>query len=90
MQVSRRFILETLPNEKNIRLFGDTLEADLLFCSNVGDVVVSCFLPSPEILSVISRHLRRGRFAEPDPKRVAAVISDWKKAGLKAERVNQR
>ncbi len=90
MQASTHHIQKTLPKEKDIRLFGDTLESILLFCSNLGDVVVSCFLPSPEILSVISRHSRRGLFAEPDSKRVAAVISDWKKAGLKAERVSQR
>lgn len=88
MQSSTRFILETLPEDKDARLFEDTLESILLLCSNIGDVVVSCFLPSPEILSLLNRQSRRGLFAEPDSKRVAAVLSDWKGAGLKVERVN--
>jgi hypothetical protein len=45
-------------------------------------------MPSVDILSIINRSDRLGIVAEPDPKRSNAVISDWKKAGLKAERVN--
>jgi len=77
-----------LPVGKEARLFEDALESILLLYSELGETVVSCFLPSPEILSIINRLDRRGLFAEPDPKRVAQVISDWKTAGLKAERVS--
>ena len=77
-----------LPQRKDLRLFEEALEANLLLYSDIGDTVVSCFLPSLEILSIINRLDRRGMFAEPDLKRVNAVISDWKKAGLKAERLS--
>ena len=84
-----RFItMEYLPQGKDLKLFEDTLESILLLYSDVGDIVVSCFLPSPEILSIINRLTRRGLFAEPDARRFNAVISDWKTAGLKAERVS--
>ncbi len=66
----------------------ESLESIVLFYTRLRDLVVSCFLPSVEVLSIVNRHSRRGLFAEPDSKRVAAVISDWKRAGLKAERVN--
>lgn len=79
---------EYLPEDKKIEQLDEVLESALLFYSRLGDLVVSCFLPSPEILSIINRHSRRGLFAEPDSKRVSAVISDWKGAGLKVERVN--
>lgn len=79
---------EDLPQRKDLRLFEDALETNLLLCSDVGELVVSCFLPSPEILSIVNRLERRGLFAEPDSRRVNAVISDWKKAGLKVERMS--
>ena len=88
MQANTRFIQETLAKEKDVRLFEDTLESILLLCSNLGEVVVSCYLPSPEIISIINRQSRRGLFAEPDSRRVAAIISDWKGAGFKVERLN--
>ena len=77
-----------LPQGKDVRLFEDTLESNLLLYSNVGDVVVSCFLPSLEIVSIINRLDRCGLLVEPDSRRVAALISDWKKAGLKALRLS--
>ncbi len=76
-----------LPKGKDVRLFEDTLESNILLYSNVGEVVVSCFVPSVEILSIINRQDRRALLAEPDSKRVNAIISDWKLAGLKAERL---
>lgn len=88
MQASTRFILETLPEGKNTRLFEDTLESVLLLCSNIGDVVVSCFLPSLEILSIFNRLNRRSLLAEPDLRRCNELITDWKRAGVKVERVN--
>ncbi len=87
IQATTRIIsTEDLPQRKNLRLFEDALETNLLLCSDVGELVVSCFLPSPEILSVINRQDRRGLFAEPDTRRVNAVLLNWKKAGLKVER----
>lgn len=77
-----------LPQGKDVRLFEDTLESNLLLYSNIGDVVVSCFLPSLEIVSIINRLDRCGLLVEPDSRRVAALISDWKKAGLKALRLS--
>ena len=86
-----RLIIENLPQgkeqAKDLRLFEDTLESILLLYSRVDDLVVSCFLPLPELLSIINRLDRRSLLAEPDSKRLNAVILDWKKAGLKVERV---
>ena len=78
---------EYLPQGKDVRLFEDTLESNVLLYSNVRDIVVSCFMPSIEILSILNRQDRCALIAEPDPTRVSAVISDWKQAGLKAERL---
>lgn len=77
-----------LPQGKNFILAEEALESNLLLYSNLGDLVVGCFLPSPEILSIINRLERRGLFAEPDEGRCKAVISDWKQARLKTERVS--
>jgi hypothetical protein len=77
---------EYLPQGKKLEQLNESLESIVLLYSNLGELVVCCFLPSPEILSLLNRHSRRGLFAEPDSKRVAAVISDWKGAGLKVER----
>ena len=78
---------EYLPQGKDVRLFEDTLESNVLLYSNVRDIVVSCFMPSIEILSIFNRQDRCALIAEPDLKRVNAIISDWKLAGLKAERL---
>lgn len=77
-----------LPKGKDVRLFEDMLETSILLYSKVGELVVSCFVPSVEILSIINRQDRRALLAEPDSKRVNAIISDWKLAGLKAERLD--
>ena len=88
IQATTRIIsTEDLPR-KNLRLFEDALETNLLLCSELGQLVVSCFLPAFEILSVINRQDRCGLFAEPDSRRVNAVILNWKKAGLKVERLS--
>ena len=76
-----------LPQGKDVRLFEDMVETSIILYSNVRDIVVSCFMPSIEILSIINRQDRRALVAEPDSKRVSAIISDWKLAGLKAERL---
>lgn len=88
--LAKTYIISTeyLPQGKNLDQLDENLESNVLFHSQLGEIVVSCFLPSPEILSVISRLDRRGLFAEPDSKRYNAVISDWKKAGLKVERLS--
>lgn len=77
---------ENLPQGRNLDQLDECLEANVLFNTNLGELVISCFLPSPVILSIVNRTDRRGLFAEPDPRRVNAVILNWKKAGLKAER----
>ncbi len=79
---------EYLPQGKDVRLWEDMLETSILLYSKIGELVVSCFVPSPELLSIINRQDRQGLFAEPDPRRVNAIISNWKKAGLKAERLS--
>ena len=78
---------EYLPQGKDVRLLEDMLETSILLYSKVGELVVICFVPSVEILSIINRQDRRALIAEPDSKRVNAVISDWKLAGLKVERL---
>lgn len=77
-----------LSQGNNLTMFEDMVELMLLLYSSVMDMVVSCFLPSPEILSIINRLDRRGIFAEPDSRRFNKVISDWKRAGLKAEQLS--
>jgi hypothetical protein len=76
-----------LPQGKDVRLFEDTLESILILYSGVGETIVNCFMPSIEILSIINRQDRRALIAEPDAKRVNAIVSDWKQAGLKVERL---
>ncbi len=83
----RVIITEHLPQCKDPNLLDEILESNLLHHSKVGMVVVNCFVPSLEILSIVNRLGRRGLFAEPDAKRVNAVISDWRQAGLKVEKV---
>ena len=78
---------EYLPQGKDVRLLEDMLETSILLYSKVGELVVICFMPSVEILSIINRQDRRALIAEPDSKRVNAIISDWKLAGLKVERL---
>jgi hypothetical protein len=76
-----------LPQGKDVRLFEDMVETSILLYSNVRDIVISCFIPSVEILSIINRQDRCALIAEPDTKRVNAIVSDWKQAGLKVERL---
>jgi len=85
---TRLIVNEFLPQGRNLDQLDETLESEVLFHSNLGDLVVSCFLPSPEIISIINRLGRRGMFAEPDSRRCNTVVSDWKRAGLKAERLS--
>jgi hypothetical protein len=85
---ARVIVDQFLPQGKKLDELDENLESNILFHSKLGDVVVSCFLPSPEIISIINRQSRRGLFAEPDSRRVAAIISDWKGAGLKVERIS--
>lgn len=85
---ARLIVDQFLPQGKKLEELDEFLESALLLYSRVNEVVVSCFLPSPEIISIINRQSRRGLFAEPDSRQVAAVILDWKGAGLKVERVS--
>lgn len=80
-------IADYLPQCKNLDLLDEIVETNLLHHSHVGDWVVSCFLPSPEIISIINRLDRRGLLAEPDARRCNTIIADWKKAGLRAQRL---
>ena len=79
---------EYLPQGKNSDQFDEFLESNVLFNSNLKDTVVCCFLPVPDIVVVISRLARIGLLAEPDARRCNAVITDWKKAGVKVERIS--
>jgi len=80
-------IADRLPQCKNLDLLDEIVESNLLHHSHVGDWVVSCFLPSPKILVIINRLDRRGLLAEPDARRCNAIITDWKKAGLRVQRL---
>lgn len=77
-----------LPQGKNLDQLDEFLESSVLFNSNLKDTVVSCFLPVPDIVSVITRLDRKGFFAEPDSRRVNTVVTDWKQAGVKVERLS--
>ena len=71
----------------DVRMFEDMIELMLFLYSKVGDLVVSSFLPFPEILSVINRHERRGLFADPDKERCKGATTYWKKVGLKVKKI---
>lgn len=86
--VTRIVSAQYLPQGKSLAQVDEFLESAILFHSRLQDLVVSCFLPEPEILSIINRLDRRGLLAEPDSERFNAVVSDWKRAGLKAERLS--
>ncbi|WP_250126633.1 DUF3102 domain-containing protein [Chroococcidiopsis sp. CCMEE 29] len=89
IQARARVIVEHyLLQGKSSDQLDEILESNILFCSRLSDLVICCFLPTNESFSVVNRLDRRGFFAEPDVKRCNAIITDWKKAGLKAERVN--
>ena len=85
---NRIIVTKNLPQTKDIRLFEDTLESIILLYTELGETIIVCFLPYPEILSTINRLDRLAIFAEPDPKRVNEILSDWKGGGLKAERID--
>ena len=84
---ARLIVDEYLPQGKNLDQLDEILEANILFYSCLQNIVVACFLASPEILSAVNRHGRRGLFAEPDERRCKGAIANWKKAGLKVERL---
>jgi len=86
--VTRIVSAQYLPQGKSLAQLDEFLESAILFHSRLEDLVVSCFLPEPEILSIINRLDRRGLLAEPDYMRFDAVVSDWKRVGLKAERLS--
>ena len=77
-----------LPQGKTLDQLDEFLEASILFNTRLGELVVSCFLPSPEILLIVNRLERHGLFAEPDERRCKTAIADWKRVGLKVERLN--
>ena len=81
-------ITDYLPIFQNPELLDEVLEPFILRNSSTRDAVVVCFVPSPDILSIINRFERRGVLAEPNLRRCNAIISDWKRAGIKVERVN--
>ncbi|MFB2876277.1 DUF3102 domain-containing protein [Floridanema aerugineum] len=85
---NRIIVTKNLPQSKDIRLFEDTLESIILLYTELGETVIVCYLPYPEILSTINRLDRLAIFAEPDPKRVNEIIADWKAGGLKAEKID--
>jgi hypothetical protein len=81
-------LADYLPMLQNPDKLDEALESAILLYSRFKDTVVSCFLPSLEIVSIFNRLGRQSVLAEPDSRRCNAVISDWKKAGMKVERVN--
>jgi len=86
-----RVIVERfLPQGKSLEQLDEVLEAAVLFYSNLEDLVVCCFLPSPDLVSILNRLDRRGLLAEPDARRCHALVADWKRSGLKVERLERR
>lgn len=85
---NRIIVTKNLPQSKDLRLFEDTLESIILLYTELGETITVCFLPYPEILSTINRLDRLAIFAEPDPKRVNEIMTDWKAGGLKAEKID--
>ena len=81
-------LADYLPVLQNPDKLDEALESAILLYSRFKDMVVSCFLPSLEIVSIFNRLGRQSVLAEPDSRRCNAVISDWKKAGMKVERIN--
>ncbi len=91
VQASTRIIIEQfLPQGKSLDQLDESLESIILFFSQLEDLVVGCFLPSLDIVSILNRLSRRGLWAEPDLRRCHAIVSDWKRSGLKAERLERR
>ena len=85
---ARIILSDYLPIFQNPQLLDETLETLILNYSRLGDLVVTCYLPSQDILCVLNRLSRRGLLAEPDSRRCNAIVADWNRAGLKAERVS--
>ena len=81
-------LTDYLPIFQNSELLDAVLETLILSSSSTNDVVVCCFVPSPDILSVISRFERQGLLVEPNSRRCSAIVADWNRAGLKVERVS--
>lgn len=77
-----------LPIFNRLELLDEVLEPLILNNSRLNELVVTCFLPSPVILSVLNRLSRRGLLAEPSSRRCKAIVADWKRVGLSAERVS--
>lgn len=77
-----------LPHGRNIDQFDENLESNLLFHSNLNDAAVVCFLPIPEIISVVNRLDRQGFLADPNEKNCKKVIDYWKAGRLKVERIS--
>ncbi|MBV9385891.1 MAG: DUF3102 domain-containing protein [Chroococcidiopsidaceae cyanobacterium CP_BM_ER_R8_30] len=84
---ARIILTDYLPIFHESKRLDEAIEPLILNYSRLGDLVVTCFLPSPDILSIINRLNRRGVIAELNSRRSKAVISDWKRAGLKVERL---
>lgn len=63
----------------NPELLDEVLEKLILSTSRPGDVVVTCYLPSPKILFIVNRLNRWGLFAEPNSRRCKAIIAHWKR-----------
>jgi len=85
---TRHVVEQFLPQGKSLEQLDDILESIVLFHSNLEDLVVCCFVPSLGILPVLNRLDRRGLLAEPDARRCQAIVADWKRSGLKVERLS--
>lgn len=82
------------PNEagsegRTIKYTYELLENYILACSKMHDIVVSCFVPSPEILTLISNTKRLGILVEPNEGRCKAIVNDWKEARLKVQQLEK-
>lgn len=83
---SRSIILpDYLPIFQNRHQLDEVLETIIMSNSHVGDLVVTCFLPFPDIGSIINRLDRQGIFAESNSRRCSSIVAECQKVGLIAE-----
>ena len=75
-------VTDYFPVFYNLSLLNEVIGEFVLSNSCIDDLIVSCFVPSPDIFLMLNRLKRRGVFAEPNLSRCNAVIDVCQRAGL--------
>ncbi len=68
--ITRIVLAKYLPQDKSLGQLDEFLESAILFNPRLEDFVFSCFLPDPEILSIINRLDHRGLLVEPGSRQL--------------------